>query len=112
MTPIGFQYVWLIWSSAFMLPWLMLYVLANHDELQLQSSTAYWGTPMNTVGWAVTCARPSQAFGFDRSAGELTSRPGLDKMNGKLKLSSFHPRFLLICVGAGTQTRIHSIPAN
>jgi hypothetical protein len=27
MTPIGFRYVWLIWSSAFMLPWLMLYVL-------------------------------------------------------------------------------------
>ena len=28
MTPIGFKYVWLIWSSAFMLPWLTLYVLA------------------------------------------------------------------------------------
>ena len=27
MTLIGFHYVWLIWSSAFMLPWLTLYVL-------------------------------------------------------------------------------------
>ena len=26
MTLIGFKYVWLIWSSAFMLPWLALYV--------------------------------------------------------------------------------------
>ena len=27
MTLIGFKYVWLIWSSAFMLPWLVLYAL-------------------------------------------------------------------------------------
>ena len=27
MMPIAFKYVWLIWSSAFMLPWLALYVL-------------------------------------------------------------------------------------
>lgn len=84
---------------------------ANHDELQLQSQSA-WGMPMNTVSWAATRARPSLALGPGRSAGELTTRSSLNSMNGKLKSATFHRRFLLICVGAGAQTRIHSIPAN
>ena len=32
MTPIGFKYVWLIWSRAFMLPWLMLYTLTQRAD--------------------------------------------------------------------------------
>jgi hypothetical protein len=48
----------------------------------------------------------------DKSAGEPNSNAILNSMKVKLKLSSFHSRFLLICVGAGAKTRIHSIPAN
>jgi hypothetical protein len=48
----------------------------------------------------------------DKSAGEPISNVGPNSMKGKLLLSSFHSIFILICVGAGAQTRIHSIPAN
>ena len=60
MTPIGFKYVWLIWSSAFMLPWLALYVLVpGVRRIMLRASVptaafgltepifvpAYWNPP-------------------------------------------------------------------
>jgi hypothetical protein len=60
MTPIGFKYVWLIWSSAFMLLWLALYILApGVRRIMLRASVptaafgltepvfvpAYWNPP-------------------------------------------------------------------
>ena len=60
MMPIGFKYVWLIWSSAFMLVWLTLYTLVpGVRRIMLRASVptaafgltepvfvpAYWNPP-------------------------------------------------------------------
>ena len=73
MTPIGFKYVWLIWSSAFMLAWLMLYTLApgvRHLMLRASLPTAafclYWSCVYKYVGWR---HGRSAAFGGLRSTG-------------------------------------------
>jgi hypothetical protein len=47
----------------------------------------------------------------DGYAVEQTSESGLHSMKQQLRPSSLHPRFLLICMGAGAQIRVCSIPA-
>ena len=73
MTLIGFKYVWLIWSSAFLLPWLTLYVLApGARRVMLRASvptTAFglcWSCVYEHVGWR---HGRSAGFGGMRSTG-------------------------------------------